>query len=105
MSTESLPAAVSAVFSRVSQGEVQIATPQAWAELLSCLADAGLLPKQQRAEEGGRGEGREARGGERAAAGQGVGAQRHAGALSKIRPNLFAPHSLCHSAQHSMLEL
>ena len=33
-------------------------------------------------EEGGRGEGREARGGERAAAGQGVGDQRHAGALS-----------------------
>ena len=29
-------------------------------------------------------EGREARGGERAAAGQGVGAQRHAGALSKV---------------------
>ena len=30
------------------------------------------------------GEGREARGGERAAAGQGVGAQRHAGALFTI---------------------
>ena len=41
-----------------------------------------------RVEEGARGEGREARGGERAAAGQGVGAQRHAGALRSLSLSL-----------------